>query len=714
MYVFDEISNERLHLQNNKYLLTNISHLNREVDYNEYVKIFKFFNINNLSENNENQKIVSEEKKRKKQKKREKIDHFLRDTAEKTEILINFLSNLNKDKSIFYLKNLRELKVNESEKRENQTINYLKKVDFLDKSIKIFNNKLSLMKENKDISQLIFRELLNFKRNGFLVEENYKFPEIVETLSTKLIFKNCFILENLLGKKILEKKFSMNLTYKNLEPKHKEENSNHKHFQLNYDFYEKFKKKKKLEFLLILKIFNKKLVYNLGQILDDWIEVYFSNILDDSVKKYAMINYLKFIYKYICYKIFKLEIRNISKIIGNNFYENKQFSYYLDRNSTYLSINSSYYDILEVNLMMMKIKENSNLQKHLRDDYIIIPVTNSHLISNKNQNVGYNVNPTYSKMKGNEYLTGNSSFTNSTRQGFTQCNYNMNSRNYFHQVQNLDVVSNTNQNNLRNNLFNNFNINTNYNRANGSNIGNNNQVNHSNIYNSNLSFQNQNFLNNYNSFKINPNNNINLDDQTKSSISSTEENKATEKEAESKYEISNDLICYFVLNIFNELKSFKSIREFYYKLYMKNCENANMPNINSNQRFNFFEIYDATIFNFNLNKLNQIVLRKFVICHIDEIINKRFLSITKIPNLNFLSGNYSYRFTILNNLLNIKLRNCEFSLVFQKNKTNFDFSITNKNSILITEKESNQEIFNKRIDFNLLFEKLEKFLELNQ
>ncbi len=120
MNFFEEELNEMVLLQNNKYILTNISDLNRDVDCNEFVKIFKFFNINNIPENQAkaNEKhLESEENKQKKLRKREKIDAFLRDSAERTEVLINFLTMINKEKSIFSLKNLRDLKANEAEKK---------------------------------------------------------------------------------------------------------------------------------------------------------------------------------------------------------------------------------------------------------------------------------------------------------------------------------------------------------------------------------------------------------------------------------------------------------------------------------------------------------------------------------------------------------------------------------------------------------------------
>jgi len=48
---------------------------------------------------------------------------------------MNFLTTINKEKSIFSLKNLRDLKANKAEKKESVEINYLKKVDFFNKSI---------------------------------------------------------------------------------------------------------------------------------------------------------------------------------------------------------------------------------------------------------------------------------------------------------------------------------------------------------------------------------------------------------------------------------------------------------------------------------------------------------------------------------------------------------------------------------------------------
>lgn len=691
MNLFEEELNEMVLLQNNKYILTNISDLNRDVDYNESVKIFKFFNINNLSENQANEKQESDENKQKKLRKREKVESFLRDSAERTEVLINFLTNLNKDKSIFSLKNLRDLKVNENEKKESDSINYLKKVDFFDKSIKIFNNRISTMKENKDLSQLIFRELLNFKKNGFLVEENYKFPDLVETITTRLVHKITLNLENLLGKANVENKFSLNLVYDYSNNRNKEENIINKKFELKYDFYEKFNKKHKLDFILVIKFLGKSFLYNLGQILEHWIEVYFANIIDDSIKKYDILNYMKFMFKYIWYKICKIEVQNILELIKSNFYENKQFSYYINHNNNEFSINSSYLELLEVNLSIMKNKPNANLENMFKDGFEFKNINGFN--SNTNKNVNLQANNLNIHQPNNDFLTTSSSFTNSSKNANLNQVNNIIQRNYFKQSQKSDL------NNI--NLHSNMN---NYNKLNGSSsIKPNNNLNY---YNSNI---NQNINNNNNLYSSNGNN----DDQTKSSVTSIEDNKINECAANSKFEIPDKIIVNFVINIFTELKSFKSIREFYYKFFLKNSENANLPNINT-EGLCFNEFFDATIFNFNLNKFNQLLLQKFVVCRLDEILNRRFITISKISNFNYLAGNYLFRFTILNNLLNSKLKNMEFSIVFQKNKINIDISVTRKNTILVSEKESNHELFNKRIDINLLFEKLEKFLELNQ
>jgi hypothetical protein len=686
MNLFEEELNEMILLQNNKYILTNISDLNRDIDYNEYAKIFKFFNINNFNENQANEKQDSEENKQIKLRKREKIESYLRDSAERTEVLISFLTNLNKDKSVFSLKNLRDLKVNEIEKKENESINYLKKVDFFENSIKIFNNRITMMKENKDISQLIFRELLNFKKNGFLVEENYKFPDLIETISTRLIHKITLNIENLLGKANIQKKFSLNLLYDYANNKNKEEIHNNKKFELKYDFYEKFNKKNKLYFLLNIKFLGKSTLYNLSNILDYWIEAYFSTILDDTIKKYDILNYLKFMFKYIWYKIFKIEIQNIIKLLKTNFYENKQFSYYLNKNNSEYSINSSYLDILEVNLLVMKSKPNINLESFFKDEFELKNITNFR--SNQNKNIIFQANPINnynlnSQQPNNDYLSATSSFSNSFRNANLNQNNNFYQKNYFNQTQNSEFM------------------NSNYNKIN--------------------SFSTKKSNINYNNSNVNKNNNCNNaldnklenDDQTKSSVSSDEENKIIDNETKSKFEVPDELIVNFVLNIFTELKSFKSIREFYYKFFLKNSENANLPNF-TNEGLKFNEFFDATYFNFNLNKFNQILLQKFVVCRIDETLNRRFITVSKICNFNYLSGNYLYRFTILNNLLNSKLRNMEFCIIFQKNKINIDFSLTKKNTILVSEKESNHEMFNKKINFNILFEKLEKFLELNQ
>ncbi len=698
MNLFEEEFNEMVLLQNNKYVLTNISDLNREVDYNELSRIFNFFNINNTSEYNTNNKIESEEKKQKKNKKKDKIETFLRDSAEKTEVLINFLTNLNKDKSIFTLRNLRDLKINENEKKENETINYLKKIDFLEKSTKIFNTKLSIMKDNKDISQLIFRELINFKKNGFLVEENYKFPESIENISTKLIYKSCLNLENLFGKAQIQNKFTMNLVYEYQNSKNKEDINNRK-FELNYDFYEKFNRNYRLDFILSIKLFGKKYNYNFGNILEDWIEIYFFNLIDESLKKYEILNYMKFMFKYIFYKIFKLETHNILKLIKTNFYENKLFTYFINKTSSEITINSSYMDILEVNLSVMKNKSTVDLNYFLKDICELKSIMNPRLNFNTNKNLNFqNNNHSNINQSNKDQFILSSSFSISSKQG--NVFHNSNSRNYFQKSQNKEYPINSNQQSVFKSGSFDGNMN-NFNKIYGLN----------NVENS-IKMQQKIAIYDKYIDKNNYNNNVN-DDQTKSSVTSIDENKGVIEDIICKFDISQDLILNFILNIFIEIKSFKSIREFYYKFFLKNSENTNLSNF-SNEEIKFSEFYDATIINFNLNKFNNLLLQKFVICRLEELMNKRFITLNKATSFNYLSGNYLYRFTLLNNLLNSKLRNMEFSIIFQKNRINLETSFSKKNSILVSEKESINELYNKKIDLNLLFRKIEKFLELNQ
>ena len=257
MNFIDDDLNESQTLQNNKFILTNLSDLNLPDKENELIKIFKFFNINNLSEYTNNLQDESEEKKQKKLKKKQKIEYFLRNSVERTETLIELLTNLTNKKTCFGFKVLKDLLVNKNEKLENKTINYLKKFDFFEKTINNFNNKLKKMKENKEISQLIFKELITLKKNNFLVDENYKFPEISEKISSTLIYKICLNYESILGKEEIVNKFSFNLIYDTIKEK----------FEMKHNFYEKFIKKFNINFFLTLKFPGNKKIYLLDDIL---------------------------------------------------------------------------------------------------------------------------------------------------------------------------------------------------------------------------------------------------------------------------------------------------------------------------------------------------------------------------------------------------------------------------------------------------------------
>lgn len=873
--------------QNRNYALTNLRNINRAERESEAVKIFKFFTVNNLSEyyniqpenpedylnsngnmsnnnynKNSNFNSEVEERRQNKIKKKEKIESYLRDSAERAEVLIEFLSNLTKSNSIFGFRMLRDFFVNQTERAENYQVNYLKKKDFFHKSIQIFKNKTQKIRENKEVSQLIFSELTAFKALGFLVEDDYKLGEIKENITTNLIFKTCNNYENIFSKKKIEEKFLLNLIYENSNNTLKADITGKKKFLLKFNFCDAFNKKYQLEFFLVVKLQERKVAFNITMVIEDWIKSNFSDIKREG---YELINYIIFIYKYLFYKMMKIEIKKINENLLSNIFEYKNLSLFLNEENRRLSINASYHDMLETEILAFKLAKNNaknfnmsnqnyspndaNIYKEIEnyfakeDKLELVTLINpeldkekdrlSHIFSGtaipnnglNNLNSYASQNPSNLNLQDfgsaininntNNLLTRNSSFTNSSQNNinnstitnqvannsninnyFASNNVNINNSlsnsnnnnlntfsNYFASQQGninqaqaavyphpYSMINNTNINSLNTHLgqisrmqqqtsyINNYNYNNDYSNSNintsmptfyqKSNEANNNSNDYSsrNFSNNNintkqissnayftLSNKANIYANNINNCKFNfinkqkNNNRINDEEQTKSSVTSNDEgqcnlnynnnnnnNNAINPNSScinDNFLINTNLIINLTHGILNELKLFKPIKEFYYSVFARRENNPLAIKTDKNK---IKEIFDNSIFCFNIQKFSQNLMQKFVIFKLENLLEKKPFTFTKTVNFNYLTGNFSYKYHINNHSLNLKNKNLEINLTFQKSKINFEFSTIRKLPIFIFEKDSNQEIYNKKIDFTLLFDKIEKFLESNK
>lgn len=351
MNYFCDEENEIYATQNNKYTLTNLNDLNAKDSENQITQTFKFFNVNNLSEFDDKNNEEEEKNKQKKLKKKEKIQNLLINSLEKTNILYNFLSDLNSKKSNFDLKILQNQFSDEQENKEKSNINYIKKIDFFNKTIDIFNKKLKSMEEKREISQDIFKQLTIFKKFGFFVEENYKFPEIKENIITKLIYKNCLNFNNIFTKEKVAKKFSMNLTFNQIE----------KRFDISYDFFDKFSAKFDIYIFFLVRISEKNYYFCINDLIENYANSLVANF-DKQLHDFELEKYLCFIYKYLYYKMLKVEIMKITELIKDNFFEYKNFSFELDVKNKEYSIIANYFDNISTEFKIIKADKKKNYE----------------------------------------------------------------------------------------------------------------------------------------------------------------------------------------------------------------------------------------------------------------------------------------------------------------------------------------------------------------
>ena len=114
------------------------------------------------------------------------------------------------------------------------------------------------------------------------------------------------------------------------------------------------------------------------------------------------------------------------------------------------------------------------------------------------------------------------------------------------------------------------------------------------------------------------------------------------------------------MSIFNELKSFKQIRQFYYKIQMRNqIATKNNPNLmkkKSNVTYRIEEIFEKTLFCFNIKKYNYHLFQKFIIFKIENIFEGNKLVYVKSRNSNYLQGNHIFRYNSSTNNLSKKVK----------------------------------------------------------
>jgi hypothetical protein len=412
----------------NSQTISNIKQLNQPSTENEILRVVKFFQLLNLNKNNDSEKLNDPNTQNSQNiqsshstqfiKKRQHIINQLSSSRDKLENLMLFLSLATLEKPFYKLKVLNIDTEKRAERLELKKINYLKKTDCFTKAIKSFNKSLKDISEHNRISQIVFRELMNLKEIGFYVEDSFKFPEIKETQSAKVqlklthrlikLYEN--ISPNLFPNETKEnafkkfhEKFSFDLEY----------NTQKNNFEMTSKFVENFSKKFDIGFSLEIKdnnsdgeniILSKS---NFNRLLENLINenlnlimnnnkgnlnpltntnistpqgqnknINFSNFSNFNINniflqnsqqsdKYKLSSYLVFFSKYFFYTLFKLEIRHLLRVLENDHFEYKNFSFKIEEEVKEFAIVLNHNDFLQVKIKMCKENlENFNFSEN--------------------------------------------------------------------------------------------------------------------------------------------------------------------------------------------------------------------------------------------------------------------------------------------------------------------------------------------------------------
>jgi len=352
--------------KDNKLTISNISNLNQPPTEIELLRAIKFFQLMNF---NINEETSSNPEKNKVIKIKEVIQNYLLNSRERLDMLIDFIRITTIEKNIFKLKVLNVTPIKKNEKNEMKKINFLKKLDYFDKSINLIQKKMKEFNENNKISQVIFKELITLKEYGLNVEDNFKFPDKQDTIYINLIHKNLKIYEILNfshadteeSKQKFHQKFYFYLNYFTKTG----------NFELSSQFYENFIKKSELTFDLRIKFPNGTYMMNNKK---------FEIFLDDLILKNLSLNYprtdkynlktiLLFFVKYLFYKLFKLEIKNLVKLKQTNFFYHKNFLLTFKEYGKEFYLNLNYFNFLEVSFKVSKENmEDKNLVENESED----------------------------------------------------------------------------------------------------------------------------------------------------------------------------------------------------------------------------------------------------------------------------------------------------------------------------------------------------------
>ena len=305
---------------------------------------------------------------------RERLKKDLQDSRGRLLNLKYMIENCAKIEPEIKLRSIKEIesRVSHENSEKMKRIIFLKKREYFKNSIMIYNKEIKELEENCLKTQEIFQKLLELKKFGFYVEQNFKLNLNPNFDDLNIVLQNKYILNfseyfniNKHNFILSIQKPSENNTIKNYP---QEEND----FILESKFFDDFSKKYKIVFEFELKVDNSSFINFDYSVMDDIINSILQQKMKlnlQQIKNNSKVEiYLQFYFKYLLYKFFKLEINEILKILKkegkNNIFVFKQFTIILKQHGNQISIEAKYN-----NLMQLKIK----CAKILIEDFNNIP-----------------------------------------------------------------------------------------------------------------------------------------------------------------------------------------------------------------------------------------------------------------------------------------------------------------------------------------------------
>ena len=305
---------------------------------------------------------------------RERLKKDLQDSRRRLLNLKYMIENCAKIEPEIKLRSIKEIesRVSHENSEKMKRIIFLKKREYFKNSIMIYNKEIKELEENCLKTQEIFQKLLELKKFGFYVEQNFKLNLNPNFDDLNIVLQNKYILNfseyfniNKHNFILSIQKPSENNTIKNYP---QEEND----FILESKFFDDFSKKYKIVFEFELKVDNSSFINFDYSVMDDIINSILQQKIKlnlQQIKNNSKVEiYLQFYFKYLLYKFFKLEINEILKILKkegkNNIFVFKQFTIILKQHGNQISIEAKYN-----NLMQLKIK----CAKILIEDFNNIP-----------------------------------------------------------------------------------------------------------------------------------------------------------------------------------------------------------------------------------------------------------------------------------------------------------------------------------------------------